>query len=120
MAYEQIKIFIGKDGHQLPPWQKLICGSLAGFLSQSAIYPLEVLKTRLALRKTGQYSSMFDCVRKIYKFEGMKAFYKGYFINTIGILPAAGVVSDFDILMTAYFELIGGYFPLRIWLCMKR
>ena len=91
MAYEQIKTMMGKDGQPLPPWQKLISGSLAGFIAQSTIYPMEVLKTRLALRKTGQYSSVIDCISKIKKQEGMKAFYRGYIINTVGILPAAGV-----------------------------
>lgn len=91
MAYEQIKALMGKDGQPLPPFQKLLSGSLAGFIAQSTIYPLEVLKTRLALRKTGQYSSMSDCVGKIYRQEGMRAFYKGYLVNAVGILPAAGV-----------------------------
>lgn len=105
MAYEQIKLLMGKDGQALPPWQKLISGSLAGFIAQSTIYPMEVLKTRLALRKTGQYSSMLDCVRKIYRHEGLKAFYRGYFVNTIGILPAAGVdLALYETLKTKYKE----------------
>ncbi|XP_043935247.1 calcium-binding mitochondrial carrier protein SCaMC-1-like [Protopterus annectens] len=53
--------------------------------------PMEVLKTRLTLRKTGQYSGMFDCAKKIMKREGVKAFYKGYIPNILGILPYAGI-----------------------------
>lgn len=52
---------------------------------------LQVLKTRLCLRKTGQYSGMFDCAKKIMKKEGVKAFYKGYIPNIIGIIPYAGI-----------------------------
>lgn len=51
----------------------------------------KVLKTRLTLRKTGQYSGMFDCAKTILKKEGVKAFYKGYIPNLIGIIPYAGI-----------------------------
>lgn len=53
--------------------------------------PLQVLKTRLTLRKTGQYSGMFDCAKKILQKEGVKAFYKGYIPNILGIIPYAGI-----------------------------
>jgi len=49
------------------------------------------MKTRLTLGKTGQYSGMFDCAKKIMKKEGVKAFYKGYVPNIIGIIPYAGI-----------------------------
>lgn len=52
---------------------------------------LQVLKTRLAVGKTGQYSGMFDCAKKILKREGAKAFYKGYIPNILGIIPYAGI-----------------------------
>ena len=51
---------------------------------------LQVLKTRLVLRKTGEYSSVFDCATKIIKNEGYRAFYKGYLPNVLGIIPYAG------------------------------
>lgn len=53
--------------------------------------PLQVMKTRLTLRKTGQYSGMFDCAKQILKKEGVKAFYKGYVPNLLGIIPYAGI-----------------------------
>ena len=49
------------------------------------------MKTRLTLRKTGQYSGMFDCAKKILKKEGVKAFFKGYIPNILGIIPYAGI-----------------------------
>lgn len=49
------------------------------------------MKTRLTLRKTGQYSGMFDCAKKILRKEGLKAFYKGYIPNILGIIPYAGI-----------------------------
>jgi solute carrier family 25 phosphate transporter 23/24/25/41 len=51
-------------------------GACAGCIAQTTIYPMEVLKTRLALRKTGEYKGMLDCAQKIYAREG-----KTYFCN---------------------------------------
>lgn len=52
---------------------------------------LQVIKTRLAIGKSGQYNGMLDCFLKIYKHEGAKALYKGYWPNLAGILPYAGI-----------------------------
>ena len=51
----------------------------------------QVLKTRLALRKTGQYQGIADCAKRIFRNEGMSAFYKGYVPNMLGIIPYAGI-----------------------------
>lgn len=56
-----------------------------------SLHVLQVLKTRLALGKTGQYSGILDCAKHIFKKEGVAAFYKGYVPNMIGIIPYAGI-----------------------------
>ncbi|KAL3871520.1 hypothetical protein ACJMK2_039514 [Sinanodonta woodiana] len=92
MAYEQVKkLFKGDGSREIGMMDRFASGSLAGVISQTAIYPMEVLKTRLALRKTGQYSGIIDCAAKVYKYEGAKVFYKGYIPNILGIIPYAGI-----------------------------
>ncbi|KAM6965639.1 calcium-binding mitochondrial carrier protein SCaMC-2-A-like [Aplochiton taeniatus] len=91
MAYEQIKRLISTDKETLSIYERFAAGSLAGVFAQSTIYPMEVLKTRLALRKTGQYSGIADCAKQIFRREGLKAFYKGYIPNMLGIIPYAGI-----------------------------
>ncbi|XP_060245917.1 mitochondrial adenyl nucleotide antiporter SLC25A25 isoform X6 [Meriones unguiculatus] len=121
MAYEQMKRLVGSDQETLRIHERLVAGSLAGAIAQSSIYPMEVrpprswsgqctwdternglcscflslllkvLKTRMALRKTGQYSGMLDCARRILAKEGVAAFYKGYIPNMLGIIPYAGI-----------------------------
>ncbi|XP_047227789.1 calcium-binding mitochondrial carrier protein SCaMC-2-B isoform X2 [Girardinichthys multiradiatus] len=91
MAYEQIKRLIGSNQETLGMTERFVSGSLAGAIAQSSIYPMEVLKTRLALRKTGQYSGIVDCAKHIIQKEGMTAFYKGYIPNMLGIIPYAGI-----------------------------
>lgn len=92
-AYEQVKRLIKGDvRHQpLEIHERFIAGATAGAISQTIIYPLEVLKTRLALRKTGQYSGIADAASKIYVREGLRCFYKGYIPNILGIIPYAGI-----------------------------
>lgn len=34
---------------------------------------------------------MADCARQILKTEGVRAFYRGYLPNTLGIIPYAGI-----------------------------
>lgn len=50
-----------------------------------------MLKTRLTLRKTGQYSGIADCAKQIIQREGVTAFYKGYLPNMLSIVPYAGI-----------------------------
>lgn len=90
--YEELKnMFKGKEfWREATIGERFASGSLAGCMAQSIIYPLEVLKTRMVLRKTGEYSSVFDCAGKIIKREGARAFYKGYLPNVLGIIPYAG------------------------------
>lgn len=70
---------------------RFMAGACAGGISQTIIYPLEVLKTRLALRKTGQYKGIVDAAMKIYANEGIYSFYRGYVPNILGIVPYAGI-----------------------------
>ncbi|XP_053868302.1 calcium-binding mitochondrial carrier protein SCaMC-3 [Malaclemys terrapin pileata] len=91
MAYEQIKRAIRGQQETLRVQERFVAGSLAGATAQTIIYPMEVLKTRLTLRKTGQYSGVADCAKKILQKEGIRAFYKGYLPNVLGIIPYAGI-----------------------------
>lgn len=70
---------------------RLISGAIAGICSQTIIYPLEITKTRLALAKKKYYRGIFDCLRKIIKYEGAKSLYKGWLASSLGIIPYASV-----------------------------
>ncbi|XP_060074941.1 calcium-binding mitochondrial carrier protein SCaMC-2-like [Ylistrum balloti] len=114
MAYEQIKAYFrGADQKkELNVLERLCSGSLAGCISQTAIYPMEVLKTRLALRKTGQFNGIFDCAMKVYKNEGIRMFYRGYVPNIIGIIPYAGIdLAVYETLKKMYRQRTNGQDP---------
>ncbi|CAN9512725.1 unnamed protein product [Ophioblennius macclurei] len=105
MAYEQIKRLIGSDQETLCILERFMAGSLAGVIAQSTIYPMEVLKTRLALRTTGQYAGISDCAKQIFRREGLGAFYKGYVPNMLGIIPYAGIdLAVYETLKNSYLQ----------------
>jgi solute carrier family 25 phosphate transporter 23/24/25/41 len=92
MAYEQTKRAIrGETPREMRVHERFVAGSFAGAFSQSVIYPMEVLKTRLALRRTGEFRGMTDAAVKIYQREGIRSFYRGYVPNLLGIIPYAGI-----------------------------
>ena len=91
-AYDFFKRRIRGDADRdLLMSERFLAGSLAGGVSQTVIYPMEVMKTRLALRKTNEYSGIWDCAKKLYKHGGVTVFYRGYVPNLLGILPYAGI-----------------------------
>nr|SVE73982.1 EOG090X0MQF [Daphnia atkinsoni] len=93
MAYEKLKQYIksGSPTRDLGMYERFVAGSIAGCISQTTIYPLEVLKTRLSLRTTGQYRGIVDAAQKIYSREGASVFFRGYIPNLLGIIPYAGI-----------------------------
>ncbi|KAL4219598.1 hypothetical protein ACF0H5_022171 [Mactra antiquata] len=105
MAYEQFKQFFKRENHDLGAIERFCAGSAAGAFSQTCIYPMEVLKTRLAIRKTGQYKGMVDCAIKLFKNEGPGTFFRGYVPNIIGIIPYAGTdLCIYETLKTLYMS----------------
>lgn len=119
-AYEQVKRFIkGDSKHTLTIYERFCAGALAGGISQTAIYPLEVLKTRLALRKTGQYKSILDAAYKIYRGEGLRSFYRGYIPNILGIIPYAGIdLAVYETLKKKYLNTHTNHDQPSFWLLL--
>lgn len=74
--YDWLKVHMKKNDKDLILQERIIAGSIAGFISQTICFPLEVLKTRIALSTTGQYNGISDAIVKIYREEGIKSFGK--------------------------------------------
>ena len=95
-AYDSLKRLVRGDvDRELALYERFLAGSMAGGISQTAIYPLEVMKTRLALRRTGEYDGIFDCAKKLYKRyawlqpPGSQLRYLGSFFNKKSELECA-------------------------------
>lgn len=89
-----------------------MAGAAAGAVAQGAIYPLELVRTRLAVSPPGSYRGIVDAAAQVWVREGPRAFYRGIGPSLIGILPYAGVdIAIFEILKDKLVESSGGRPP---------
>ena len=93
------KRMIASDPDEITPGQRMAAGALAGATAQAIVYPLELVKTRLAVSDKDTYRGIIDCMRKVNREEGPRAFYRGMAPSMLGILPYAGVdITCFELL----------------------
>lgn len=79
-AYAHTKAKLADENGYNHPLSLLVAGAIAGIPAASLVTPADVIKTRLqVVARSGQttYSGITDAVRKIYKEEGPRAFWKG-------------------------------------------
>ncbi|KAH7677910.1 Mitochondrial carrier protein [Dioscorea alata] len=61
----------------IPPYVKAVAGSLGGVVEASCLQPIDVIKTRLQLDRTGQYRGIANCGMTVIRTEGVRALWKG-------------------------------------------
>lgn len=96
-AYEKFKSVIGdingEDKADIGTSGRLIAGGMAGAVAQTAIYPMDLVKTRLQTCSSegGRVPNLGKLSRDIWVHEGPRAFYKGLVPSLLGIIPYAGI-----------------------------
>jgi solute carrier family 25 phosphate transporter 23/24/25/41 len=91
LAFDMCKNQIARDPTNVSIGERFVAGGMAGVLSQVSIYPLEVVKTRLAIAGPGEVSGMVGCARQTFARGGYTAFYAGVFPSIVGIIPYAAI-----------------------------
>ncbi|KAL1804631.1 hypothetical protein ACET3Z_027699 [Daucus carota] len=61
----------------IPPYMKAISGSIGGIVEASCLQPIDVIKTRLQLDRSGSYKGIVHCGSTVVKSEGVRALWKG-------------------------------------------
>ncbi|KAK1377393.1 mitochondrial succinate-fumarate transporter 1 [Heracleum sosnowskyi] len=61
----------------IPPYMKAISGSIGGIVEASCLQPIDVIKTRLQLDRSGSYKGIYHCGSTVVKSEGVRALWKG-------------------------------------------
>ncbi|XP_015429960.1 PREDICTED: mitochondrial coenzyme A transporter SLC25A42 [Dufourea novaeangliae] len=71
----------------------LICGGIAGMVAQTSSYPLDIVRRRMQTSaiKGQHYHTIGSTIRKIYREEGLMAFYKGLSMNWVKGPIAVGI-----------------------------
>ncbi|KAJ7945204.1 Calcium-binding mitochondrial carrier protein like [Quillaja saponaria] len=95
-AYEMLKNVIGDmQGNKgdIGTSGRLLAGGMAGAVAQTAIYPMDLIKTRLQTfaSESGKCPGLGTLTKDIWVQEGPRAFYKGLIPSVLGIIPYAGI-----------------------------
>lgn len=90
-SYEALRGIITPPGTKPTALRKLLCGALAGSISQTLTYPMDVLRRKMqvtGMKSLGvNHTGAVDALRWIVKNEGVKGLYKGLWPNLRTFLP---------------------------------
>jgi len=102
-AYAVYKGMLTGNGDREPTnLERLLAGSLAGMTSDTILYPLEVVSTRVTM-DSGKYGGIRKALVHIAKKEGIKGLYAGWGCAMVGVIPYAGFsFGCYDILSAKY------------------
>ena len=62
----------------------------------TAVYPIDLVKTRLQNQRTGyvgelMYKNSFDCFKKVIRHEGFRGLYRGLPPQLVGVAPEKAI-----------------------------
>ena len=72
-------------------------GSIAGATGATAVYPVDLVKTRMQNQRTGSYigeltyRNSLDCFKKVIRHEGFFGLYRGLIPQLMGVAPEKAI-----------------------------
>nr|XP_043635631.1 nicotinamide adenine dinucleotide transporter 1, chloroplastic-like [Erigeron canadensis] len=97
-AYEKIKNYLADRDHtstnDLSPGKLAIASSMSKVLASLSTYPHEVIRSRLqeqghVKNPETHYAGVIDCVKKVFRKDGVAGFYRGCGTNLLRTTPSA-------------------------------
>lgn len=77
------------------PLRKMLFGGIGGVMAGLITYPNDTVRRMLQLQgsrgTTHHYQGYWDCVRQVYRQDGIARFYRGCFINIVRMAPNTAV-----------------------------
>lgn len=92
-------------------------GSFAGAAGATAVYPIDLVKTRMQNQRTGSYigevmyRSSWDCFKKVVRHEGFSGLYRGLIPQLVGVAPEKAIKLTMNDLVRDKLT-FGGQLPL--------
>ena len=91
-AYDFYKKLLTKGGDRDPEnWERFAAGALAGMTSDTIMYPLDVISTRISLNRTRDAKNSIMQMVNVVKETGLRGCYAGWSAAMIGVIPYAGI-----------------------------
>jgi solute carrier family 25 aspartate/glutamate transporter 12/13 len=101
--------------------QHFALGSIAGATGAAAVYPIDLVKTRMQNQRFTKesekiYKNSLDCFFKVIKGEGVRGLYRGIVPQLIGVAPEKAIKLTVNDFLRRLFRRPGGevYFPLEV------
>ncbi|KJH44448.1 Calcium-binding carrier protein Aralar1 [Dictyocaulus viviparus] len=76
---------------------RFLLGSVAGACGATAVYPIDLVKTRMQNQRSSSYigelmyKNSLDCFKKVIKFEGLLGLYRGLLPQIVGVAPEKAI-----------------------------
>lgn len=93
---------LGVQRSDVQPWKLCAFGGLSGYALWLAIYPVDVVKSKLQTDSLSRpaYRSSMDVVSDVFRRTGVKGFYKGFVPTILRAAPANGATfAAFEVTM---------------------
>ncbi|OQR74349.1 mitochondrial folate transporter/carrier-like [Tropilaelaps mercedesae] len=93
MVYEEMKeeYSIRVNRHRLTTWEYLIFAAISKLIAAAFTYPQQLIRARLQDQHR-QYTGFLEVVRRTYRAEGLRGFYKGFGAYSIHVTPNICIV----------------------------
>ncbi|KAL8905500.1 MAG: hypothetical protein Q9207_002603 [Kuettlingeria erythrocarpa] len=83
-------------------------GSIAGAFGAFAVYPIDLVKTRMQNQRSKRvgemlYKNSIDCAKKVVKNEGFKGLYSGVLPQLVGVAPEKAIKLTVNDLIRGHF-----------------
>eukprot|EP00730_Choanoeca_flexa_P011213 TRINITY_DN24055_c0_g1_i1.p1 TRINITY_DN24055_c0_g1~~TRINITY_DN24055_c0_g1_i1.p1 ORF type:complete len:313 (+),score=35.68 TRINITY_DN24055_c0_g1_i1:150-1088(+) len=95
----EFSVFQGDSEHHLNTVSNLLCGGLAGTISQTVAYPLDVVRRRMQLERLPKgsdstlrkYRGIGQTMRLLYAENGLRTLFRGITLNYCREFPQVGI-----------------------------
>ena len=95
-AFDALKQVVAVDPGNATTGERFVAGGVAGAAAQAAIYPLEIVKTRMALSSSVEHpraapTTISGTFRSVLAESGARGLFRGLAPSLVGIVPYAGI-----------------------------
>ncbi|XP_068107184.1 solute carrier family 25 member 43 [Hyperolius riggenbachi] len=109
-AYHRISVMLRDDFGQISPSKAIVAGGVAGMLAAVAIYPTDVIKTRLIVQNSLEptYKGILHALFTVYYQEGFRSLYRGVSLSILGAVPFSAGLFFMDVSLGRIWQVPGG------------
>jgi len=102
-AYDFYKKLLTNGDRDPENWERFAAGALAGMTSDTIMYPLDLISTRISLNQTRDMKNSLMQMVNVAKETGIRGCYAGWSAAMIGVIPYAGIsFSAYDTFKSQY------------------